>query len=43
VVYGHYVARVAGGRVAELTLSTSRQAGNRDLPALAAERATAGS
>jgi hypothetical protein len=39
VVHGHYVARVVGGQIAELTLGTFRQTGNRDLPALAAERA----
>lgn len=39
VVHGHYAARVAGGKIAELTLLTSRQTGNRDLPALATERA----
>lgn len=36
VVYGHYVATIADGRIAELTLLTSRQTGNRDLPGLAA-------
>lgn len=41
VVYGHYVARLAGGRIAELTLRTFRQTGNLDLPALATERAMA--
>jgi SnoaL-like domain len=41
-VHGHYVARVAGERITELTLLTLRQTGNRDLPALATERATAG-
>ncbi|HEV2779896.1 MAG TPA: nuclear transport factor 2 family protein [Actinophytocola sp.] len=40
-VYGHYVARVAGGQIAELTLQTFHQEGNRELPALAAERANA--
>jgi hypothetical protein len=39
VVYGHYVVRVVGGRIAELTLRAFRQTGNRDLPALAMERA----
>jgi hypothetical protein len=39
VVHGHYAARVVGGQIAELTLRTCRQTGNRDLPALAAERA----
>ncbi|GAB1513206.1 nuclear transport factor 2 family protein [Actinophytocola sp. KF-1] len=41
VVYGHYTARLAGGRIAELTLHTYRQTGNRDLPAHATERAAA--
>lgn len=36
VVYGHYVVTVTDGRIAELTLLTSRQTGNRDLPGLAA-------
>jgi SnoaL-like protein len=39
VVYGHYVARVVGGKIAELTLLTFQQEGNRELPNLAAERA----
>ncbi len=42
VVYGHYTARLVDGKIAELTLHTFRQTGNRDLPALAAERASAG-
>lgn len=41
VVHGHYVARLAAGRITELTLRTFRQTGNRDLPTLATERATA--
>jgi hypothetical protein len=35
-VHGHYVARVAGGRITELTLQTFHQEGNRELPTLAA-------
>lgn len=41
VVYGHYVVRVVDGKIAELTLQTFRQTGNRDLLALATERAAA--
>jgi hypothetical protein len=41
VVYGHYVARVVDGKIAELTLRTIRQTGNRDMPALAMERGAA--
>jgi SnoaL-like domain len=32
VVYGHYVVRLVEGKIAELTLETFRQTGNRDLP-----------
>jgi hypothetical protein len=42
VVHGHYVARVVDDKIAELTLQTYRQTGNRDLPTLATERAEAG-
>jgi SnoaL-like domain len=32
VVYGHYVARLEGGRIAELTLQTFHASGDKDLP-----------
>jgi hypothetical protein len=38
VVYGHYIALVVDGRIAELTLQTYHQEGNRDIPARARER-----
>ena len=37
-VFGHYVALVVDGRIAELTLQTYQQEGNRDIPARARER-----
>jgi hypothetical protein len=33
-VHGHYVARLAGGRITELTLEVFYQEGNLDLPAI---------
>jgi hypothetical protein len=41
-VYGHYVVRVAAGRIAEITLQTFQQEGNRDLPSLALARSGSG-
>jgi SnoaL-like domain len=41
-VYGHYVVRAAGGTIAEITLQTFQQEGNRDLPALAVARSGPG-
>jgi hypothetical protein len=38
-VHGHYVARLAGGVITELTLLVFYQEGNTALPALAAQRA----
>lgn len=38
VVYGHYVASVAEGRIAALTLELHYQDGNRKIPELARER-----
>jgi hypothetical protein len=35
IVHGHYVARVVDGKIAELTLRTHHQEGNRDIPTLA--------
>jgi hypothetical protein len=37
-VHGHYVARLAGGRIAELTLHTFHAGGHRDLPTITGER-----
>jgi hypothetical protein len=42
LVAGHYVARLAGGRIAALTLQTYYQDGDLDLPAVATERASGG-
>src|SRR5262245_25482882 len=39
-VYGHYIARVADDRIADLTLVLHQQEGNRDIPAIARERST---
>jgi SnoaL-like domain len=39
-VYGHYTARLADGKITELTLQVFYQEGNLGLPALATERAT---
>lgn len=39
-VHGHYLARISGGRIAELTLRTFHQQGNRDLPTLVRQRAS---
>jgi hypothetical protein len=38
-VYGHYAARLADGKITELTLQVFYQEGNLGLPALATERA----
>jgi SnoaL-like domain len=38
-VYGHYTARLADGKITELTLQVFYQEGNFGLPALAVERA----
>lgn len=38
-VHGHYLAKVTGGRIAELTLLTLHQDGNRDLPERARQAA----
>jgi hypothetical protein len=38
VVYGHYTVRVENGRIAEITLRTFYQEGNRDLPGIVRER-----
>jgi SnoaL-like domain len=38
-VYGHYTARLADGKITELTLQVFYQEGNLGLPALATERA----
>ena len=38
-VNGHYIARLAGGEITELTLQVFYQEGNRDLPAVASQRA----
>jgi hypothetical protein len=37
-VYGHYVARVTDGRIAELTLQTYHTEGDASLPQIAAQR-----
>jgi hypothetical protein len=37
-VYGHYVARVTDGRIAELTLRTYHTEGDPSLPQIAAQR-----
>jgi hypothetical protein len=34
VVYGHYAARLEGGRIAELTLQTFHASGDKELPAI---------
>lgn len=39
-VHGHYTARLAEGRITELTLTVFYQEGELDLPAMATERAT---
>ena len=39
-VHGHYIARLANGKITELTLQVFYQEGNLDLPAIAAQRAT---
>jgi hypothetical protein len=39
-VHGHYIARLANGRITEFTLRVFYQEGNLDLPAIAAQRAT---
>jgi hypothetical protein len=41
VVYGHYTARLAGGKIAELTLHTFHASGDPDLPAIPAQRVAA--
>jgi hypothetical protein len=41
-VFGHYTARLADGKITELTLRVFYQEGNLELPALAARRATPG-
>lgn len=38
-VYGHYVFKLEGDRITSLTLRLHQQEGNRDLPAIARERA----
>jgi hypothetical protein len=38
-VHGHYVARIAGGKITELTLQVFYQEGDLDLPATATQRA----
>jgi SnoaL-like protein len=43
VVYGHYVARTVDGRIAELTLQTFHETGDRDILAAATERAASAS
>jgi hypothetical protein len=39
IVHGHYVARIANGRIAELTLQTFSAGGHDGLPTVAARRA----
>jgi SnoaL-like domain len=39
-VHGHYTARLAGGKITELTLRVFYQEGNLGLPTIATERAT---
>ena len=38
-VYGHYVFKLQGDMISSLTLRLHHQGGNRDLPAIARERA----
>lgn len=37
VVYGHYIARLAGGKISELTLQVFHASGDPDLPAIPAQ------
>jgi hypothetical protein len=39
-VHGHYIARLANGKITELTLQVFYQEGNLELPAIATQRAT---
>lgn len=39
VVHGHYIARIAGRKISELTLQTFHASGDPDLPAIPAQRA----
>lgn len=39
VVRGHYIARIAGGKISELTLQTFHASGDPDLPNIPARRA----
>ena len=38
LVHGHYIARIAGGKISELTLQTFHASGDPDLPAIPAQR-----